>query len=169
MATERKPWPAWAANSYTQLRAYSQIAGELTEEITDIKHYNVYRTANMFLRLVSIGQKINAIAKEARLANKEDDQQWPKWASAAIETAWHSGMWIKSGAKHGLAGLNLDGQGENWAQVIKGLNTCIEHTHKLETAIKSGPPPKVNFPIDDLILTLKMGETTPNGWRRRNK
>lgn len=171
MATERKPWPTWAADGYTWLKAYSHLATRLTNQAIEIQHHNVYLTSNILLRLFNLGQNINTLAKETQMRQKEDDRQWPKWASAALNTAQLSGLYIKAGAKHGLGGLNLDGNGnDNWKQVTKGLSICIEHAHKIEAAINSGPAPLADFVSEDLMKTLDMGQISGNGrWRRNNK
>lgn len=181
MATERRPWPEWAATGYFSLQAYIASADRKSNQALEIQHQNVYLLAKLLSQLFSLGHKIQAISEET-LLRKNGDSKWPTWASKALGTSRKSGRYIKAGARHALLGLNiqvtLDGQkihGEdNWKQVITGLTTIIDHVHKIQAALDSGPEPAPEFLSDSLAETLEMGETTitedgGGRWRRTRR
>ena len=174
MATERRPWPTWATDGYYSLRGYIHNADVKAAKALEVQYQNVYLTATLLSQLFSLGQKITDLAWETQLRKGGDDEQWPKWANAALDTAGRSGRYIAAGAEHALEGAGIRGNGrENWKAVVTGLTTCVEHIHKIEKALKAGPQPVPEFLPEHLADTLEMGEVTATEeagrWRRRRR
>ncbi|MCL4302490.1 MAG: hypothetical protein KJ077_42770 [Anaerolineae bacterium] len=135
MATPRKPWPAWAEGDYHSLRRQIRRIHQMAEKAREVQHRNVYLTGDLLSRLAGAGQQITNTARKLEL--EKGGERWPNWAKDAVTSAKKSGKYISAGARHGLAGLNED----NWKKVLLGLDTCIEHAGKVETALLEGPPP----------------------------
>lgn len=164
MATERKPWPEWAANDYYVLLGQIRQANRLAVKALEIQHKNIYLTSKLLSHISLTGQSIINRVGELEL-RKKGDERWPNWASQALARIEVSGKYISAGAKHGLDGIEQD----NWKMVLKGINTCIDHIHRIEAALLAGPQP--DCISDDLLKTLEMGKTTITnaGGRWRNR
>lgn len=165
MATERKPWPEWAANDYYVILDHIRYADKLAAKALDKQHDNVHLTGKLLSCLLFIGLGITSRVKELELRKRGDDR-WPNWVSVSLTKIKLSSRYISAGAKHGLEGIDKD----NWKAVLKGINTCKDHIHSIEAALLAGPQPAIS---DDLLKTLEIGETrqTPkgDGWRKRRK
>lgn len=162
MGTKR-PWPEWAANDYYVLLAQARYAGQLAEKALEKQHQNIRLTGKLLSRLSLIGQGITSRVKELELRKRGDDR-WPNWVSFALTDIKLSSRYITAGAKHGLDGIEQS----NWKMVLKGINTCIDHIHKIEAALLAGPQP--DLISGDLARTMEMGKTTGAGrWRKRSK
>lgn len=143
-----KAWPEWAAGEYqVALKAARRLHMEakVALERGVGGHRNIPLLQRLLQRLAQHARDAELAALRVEAERRDDEGRWPRWAIYALWDILDLGNTASKQAERACQALKQD----QWADMERLLNACLQAGQQMEQVLLYGPPPEGVSVMDD--------------------